>query len=109
LPRPSGVAVLVEVRADDILLSRDPVDGLSARNRIPGTIDRIVPRGPEAEAIVRTLGITWIVSLVAPAVAQLGLEPGAGVHLIVKARSCHVIETDGPPLPANPANRDLPA
>lgn len=91
LDRPAGSPVLVEVRADDILLARHAVAGLSARNQIPGIVERIVPRGPEAEAVVRTGGLTWIVSLVEPAVAQLGLEPGVGVHLIVKARSCHVI------------------
>jgi len=92
LDRPAGSPVLVEVRADDILLARHPVAGLSARNQIPGIVERVVPRGPEAEAVIRTGGITWIVSLVEPAVAQLELRPGASVHLIVKARSCHVID-----------------
>jgi molybdate transport system ATP-binding protein len=91
LDRPIGSPLLVEIRADDILLARHPVPGLSARNQIPGTVERIVPRGPEAEAVIRIGGLTWIVSLVAPAVAQLGLEPGVAVHMIVKARSCHVI------------------
>ncbi len=92
LDRPEGSALLVEIRADDILLARHPVSGLSARNQIPGIVERIVPRGPEAEAVIRTGGLAWIVSLVAPAVAQLGLEPGVAVHMIVKARSCHVID-----------------
>jgi molybdate transport system ATP-binding protein len=91
LDRPAGSPVLVEVRADDILLSRQPVSGLSARNQLPAIVERVVPRGPEAEAVIRTGGLTWIVSLVAPAVAQLGLEPGVAVHMIVKARSCRVI------------------
>ena len=90
LDRPTGIRVLVEIRADDILLARHPIIGLSARNQIPGTVERIVPHGPEAEAVVRTGELTWIVSLVAPAVEQLGLESGSDVHLIVKARSCHV-------------------
>jgi molybdate transport system ATP-binding protein len=92
LDRPAGSSVVVQVRADDILLSRHPVAGLSARNQIPGTVERIVPRGTEAEAVIRTVGIAWIVSLVAPAVAQLELRPGAEVHMIVKARSCHVMD-----------------
>jgi molybdate transport system ATP-binding protein len=92
--RPAGSPVLVEIRADDILLSRHPVSGLSARNQIPGTVERIVPRGPEAEAVIRIGGLACIVSLVAPAVAQLELEPGVEVHMIVKARSCHVIDVE---------------
>jgi molybdate transport system ATP-binding protein len=90
LDRPAGSRVLVEIRADDILLARSPIVGLSARNQIPGTVERIVPHGPEAEAIVRTGELRWIVSLVAPAVEQLDLRPGSDVRMIVKARSCHV-------------------
>ena len=73
---PRGSRVLVEIRADDILLARGR-RGLSARNQIPGTVERIVSHGPEAEAVVRTGGLAWIVSLVAPAVEQLRPEPGA--------------------------------
>jgi molybdate transport system ATP-binding protein len=91
LDRPAGSTVLVEVRADDILLARHSVAGLSARNQIPGVVERVVPRGPEAEALIRTGGLSWIVSLVTPAVAQLELKPGAAVQMIVKARSCHVV------------------
>ena len=91
LDRPHGTRVLVEIRADDILLGRQPIGGLSARNQVPGIVERIVPHGTDAEVVVRTGPLTWIVSLVAPTVEQLGLAPGTAVHLIVKARSCHVI------------------
>jgi molybdate transport system ATP-binding protein len=91
LDRPPGSPLLVEIRADDILLARHPVPGLSARNQIAGTVERIIPRGAEAEAVIRTGGLAWIVSLVASAVAQLALAPGTEVHMIVKARSCRVI------------------
>ncbi len=91
LDRAVGTQLLVEVRADDILLAREPIGGVSARNQLPGTIERVVAHGPEAEAVVRVAGLTWIVSLVAPAVDQLELKPGSAVHVIVKARSCHII------------------
>jgi molybdate transport system ATP-binding protein len=92
LDRPAGIRLFVEIRADDILLAREPLGGLSARNQIPCTVERIIPHGPEAEAVVRTQGLTWIVSLVAPAVEQLELRSGSTVHMIVKARSCQVID-----------------
>ena len=101
LHQPADSPLLVEVRADDILLARGPVSGISARNQIPGTVERIVSRGPEAEAVIRTGTLSWIVSLVEPAVAQLDLQPGADVQMIIKARSCHVIEDE-------PATRRLP-
>jgi molybdate transport system ATP-binding protein len=90
--RSTGSPVRVAVRADDVLLARGPIAGLSARNLIAGTVERVVPHGAEAEVLVRTGAVTWIASVVAAAVADLALHPGADVHLIVKARSCHVLD-----------------
>ena len=91
-----GTPVIVMVRAEDILLARGPISGLSAQNIIPGKVERVIAHGPDAEALIRTGGVTWIVSLVAPAVEQLALSPDQDVHMIIKARSCHVV----PRLPA---------
>jgi molybdate transport system ATP-binding protein len=87
---PSGTAVTVAVLAEEILLAKGPVAGLSARNVIAGSVETIVPHGTEAEVIVKTGGLAWIASVVAPAVAALDLKPGAEVHMIIKARSCQV-------------------
>jgi len=85
-----GTRVLLEVRADDIILARQAIAGLSARNQVSGSVERIVHHGPEAEALVRTGAVTWIVSLIAPAIDQLELTAGSEVQMIVKSRSCHV-------------------
>jgi molybdate transport system ATP-binding protein len=95
LQAPPGTLVVVEVRADDILLALAAIPGLSAQNLIEGTIERVVVHGSEAEVLVRTGDVTWIVSIVAPAVAQLGLTSGMFIHLIIKARSCHVRVNNG--------------
>ena len=87
---PIGTAVVVSVLAEEILLARGPVLGLSARNIIEGTVERIIPHGAEAEVLVRTGALIWMVSVVGPAVTALGLETGAEVRMIVKARSCHI-------------------
>jgi len=92
--RPAGTCVTVGVRADDILLARGAVQGLSARNVIPGTVTRVAASGPEAEVLVQTGSISWIVSVVTPAVDALGLDAAAEVHMIIKARSCHIVEED---------------
>ena len=70
--------MVVAVRAEEILLARGPVEGLSARNAIAGKVDRVVAHGREAEVLVRTGALTWAVSVVAPAVEALGLAPGRG-------------------------------
>jgi molybdate transport system ATP-binding protein len=86
-----GTAVTVGIRAEDVLLARGPIEGLSARNRIPGVVERVVGHGHEAEVLVRSGATLWIVSVVAPAVASLGLSAGVAVHMIIKARSCHLL------------------
>jgi molybdate transport system ATP-binding protein len=88
---PPGTRLSVSVLAEEILLARGAIAGLSARNLIPGTVEKVVVHGFEAEVLVRTGANVWISSLVAPAVAALGLEPGAAVYLVIKARSCHVL------------------
>jgi molybdate transport system ATP-binding protein len=88
---PEGTPATVTIRADDVLLARGPIVGLSARNVIAGRVARLVPHGGDVEVIARTGSVEWIVSVVAPAVSALGLVEGSEVHLIVKARSCHVL------------------
>jgi molybdate transport system ATP-binding protein len=88
----AGAMVSVSARADDILLARGAVEGLSARNRIAGIIERIIVHNGEAEVIVRAGETSWIVSVVTGAVTSLGLSEGVEVMMILKARSCHVEE-----------------
>jgi molybdate transport system ATP-binding protein len=89
-PANPGTALTVSVRADEILLARGTIEGLSARNLVAGTVERVVVHGLEAEVLVRTGGIVWIASVVVPALAALHLAPRGPVHMIIKARSCHV-------------------
>ncbi len=90
LDLPEGTAVVVSVLAEEVLLATGPVPNLSARNVIEGAVARVVPHDGDAEIVVLAGGLTWLASVVAPAVAALGLQPGANVALIIKARSCHV-------------------
>lgn len=92
--RPIGTELAVEIRGDEILLAKGPIEGLSARNVIPGTVDRIVAHGAEAEVLVHVGATSWIVSVVAAAVFALALAPGSDVRLIVKARSCLILDGD---------------
>jgi molybdate transport system ATP-binding protein len=96
-PLPVGGEITVGVRSDDILLARGPVAGLSARNVIAGVVARVVRHGDsaEAEVVVRTGDVSWIVSVVGSAVASLALEAGSDVLLIVKARSLRVLDPAG--------------
>jgi molybdate transport system ATP-binding protein len=85
----AGDRVVVSVLAEEVLLARGAVEGLSARNVIAGEVARVIPHGDEAEVLVSAGGQTWVCSVVETAVQALGLQPGATVYMIVKARSCH--------------------
>ena len=88
--RADGTSVVVDVLAEEILLARGPVEGLSARNVIPAEVVRVLAHGSDAEVFVKTGGSTWVVSVVGAAVEALNLTAGTTVHMILKARSCHV-------------------
>ena len=87
---PVGAAMVAEIRGDDVLLSLGPVAGVSARNLIEGVVEAVVPHGREAEIVVRTGELRWLVSTVGPASGRLALSPGQTVYMIIKARSCRV-------------------
>jgi len=89
--RHDGSRVVVSVRADDVMLARGEVSGLSARNILAGRVERLVSHGGDVEVVARTGEVAWVVSVVGSAVSALDLREGAEVHLIIKARGCHVL------------------
>jgi molybdate transport system ATP-binding protein len=83
-----GERVELGLRAEDILLAVEQVRGTSARNVPGGTITGIVPRGTALEVHVAT-PVIFRVLVTAEAVEELGLRPGLGVHLLIKAHAFH--------------------
>ena len=84
-------AVLFGLRADDILLSREPVEGVSARNRPRGRLLELVEDGTDVHARVElgAAGPELWVSLTPEATRELDLAPRVEVHLLIKTQSCH--------------------
>ena len=87
----AGASVIVEVGADEVMLSKGPIVGLSARNILPGRVVRVIGHGADAEVIVRVGGLDWMVGVVHAAVEALGLSEAVEVWIIVKARSCRIM------------------
>jgi molybdate transport system ATP-binding protein len=81
----------VAIRSDEVVLATGPISGISARNVIPGVVARVVGHGSDAEVVVQTGGVNWVVSVVASAVAAMDLNPGREVRMIIKSRSCLVL------------------
>ncbi len=91
---PAGALVTIRVGADDILLASGPLGLVSARNVVEGVVERVVRHGPEAEVLVRTGELVWVVGVISSAIEAVGLIAGAEVRMIVKARSCRIHRED---------------
>jgi molybdate transport system ATP-binding protein len=89
---PAGDLVRASIRAEDVVLERGPADGagVSARNRLPGSVVAIEPAGPLVRVTV-DVGFALVAAVTRPAVEELGLRAGVAVVAIVKAPAVHVI------------------
>ncbi len=90
LPAPAEVAVDTELclglRAQDILLAADAPGRISARNVVPATVRR-VEEADDGVLVRLDAGDELIAKLTASAAQELGLTPGAPVHLVIKAQA----------------------
>jgi molybdate transport system ATP-binding protein len=87
-----GSAVLVSLRPEDVLLvpAGHQLDGLSARNRLPGRIVSVEPLG----ALVRVgldVGFPLRALVTRQAFDELGAGPGQELVALVKAPAVHLI------------------
>ena len=84
-----GAAVMVAVRAEDILVASEPVHALSARNLFAARVLACERAG--ADVILRCAvapgSATWLVRVTPAAVAALAIERDAPVWLAVKSHS----------------------
>ena len=83
-----GTRAMVGIFAEDILLARQPPQGLSARNVVAGSVEAIDEREGVAMVQVATPEPLYV-KLTRRAAAQLEIDVQAQVHLIVKTHSIH--------------------
>jgi molybdate transport system ATP-binding protein len=81
--------VTVAIRAGDILVATTAPVGISARNIIEGSVDRMQRQGPTVVAHV-SAAVPFIVHLTPGSVVDLNLQPGSRVWLIIKTYSCRI-------------------
>ncbi|MEQ8966142.1 MAG: molybdenum ABC transporter ATP-binding protein [Azospirillaceae bacterium] len=80
-----GERLRLRIPAQEVLLSRDRPEGLSALNILPGTVEAIRPgEGPGALVSVRTPAGPILARVTRRSAETLGLEPGVACHAIVK-------------------------
>jgi molybdate transport system ATP-binding protein len=91
----SGVApgdrVTLALRADDIIVSREPVRRTSARNLLCGRAKSILRDGGRAE-LIAACGVDLRVRLTLQAVEALEITPGAELYLLFKANACRLLD-----------------
>ncbi|HCL27430.1 MAG TPA: molybdenum ABC transporter ATP-binding protein [Candidatus Latescibacteria bacterium] len=84
--RPVGTRLFVGVRADDIILARQPPEGLSVRNRLQGMITEIAAVGA-TRLVTIDVGHPLVVKVTPEAVADLALAPGLAAWCLIKTHS----------------------
>jgi molybdate transport system ATP-binding protein len=86
-----GSRLRVGVRAGDLMLATEQPHGLSARNVVPGKIQRLEQRDVTVSAMVDCGGTEFEVHITLAARDALGLGPGKAVWVVVKTYSCHLM------------------
>ncbi len=86
-----GSHLRVGVRAGDLLLATEEPRGLSARNVLPGKIQRLEQRDVTVSAMVDCGGTEFEVHITLAARDALQLGPGKAVWVVVKTHSCHLM------------------
>jgi len=74
-----------------------PPHGLSARNVIPATVQRLEQSGRALWVIVRAGDGEFVVELTQDAGRELGLRAGASVYIVAKSHSITVTRLQGEP------------
>ncbi|MFG2982955.1 molybdopterin-binding protein [Streptomyces sp. NPDC048258] len=81
----AGSPVTALVKATEVALATGPVEGLSIRNQIPGTVADIAAGPAMASVKVDVNGGGLTAAITADAVAALGLAAGSSVVALIKS------------------------
>ncbi|WP_327726085.1 TOBE domain-containing protein [Streptomyces europaeiscabiei] len=80
-----GSAVRALVKATEVALATGPVDGLSIRNQLPGTVTDVATGGAMASVKIAVDGGELTAAITKDAVTDLGLAAGSPVVALVKS------------------------
>jgi molybdate transport system ATP-binding protein len=85
---PVGLRLRVRILAHEVILSRARPEGLSAQNILPGIVTQVLPGEGPGVMVHVALGTEEVLARITRrAAADLALQPGDGVHVILKAMS----------------------
>ncbi|MES4903127.1 MULTISPECIES: TOBE domain-containing protein [unclassified Streptomyces] len=80
-----GAVVHTLIKATEVALATGPVEGLSIRNRLPGTVREVATGAAMATVRVSVEGAELTAAITKDAVADLGLAEGSAVTALFKS------------------------
>lgn len=86
-----GAEVLVALRPEDIMVSKEPLRGLSAQNIIETTLRRVVPEGRACFLTLLVDETELTVLVTNNAMHQLDVTPGDTVYAIIKSANVCIV------------------
>jgi molybdate transport system ATP-binding protein len=92
--RAVGSPLTLAIRAEDVLVSIEPIRGLSARNIYAARVTALERTGVDVTlrcSVGQERAANWLARLTPAAVDALRLEPGSDVWLAVKSHSIRVL------------------
>jgi len=89
-----GQTVLLGVRPEHVSLSLHTDNATSARNAFPGTVTKVIARGPYFK-IELDCGFFLSAFVTAQSLSELALQPGCPVVATFKATSVHLLRREG--------------
>ncbi|NBE50945.1 TOBE domain-containing protein [Streptomyces boluensis] len=81
----AGSAVRALVKSTEVSLATGAVDGLSIRNRLPGTVTEVASGGAMATVKIDVEGSALTAAITQDAVTELGLTAGTSVVALIKS------------------------
>ena len=86
-----GSTVRARIPADHVILAKGPVEGLSVRNQVAGTVLSLTPVGALIDVAI-DVGATLHAELTPDACRELALEPGKPVTALIKSAAVEAAE-----------------
>ncbi|RUA32015.1 MAG: Fe3+/spermidine/putrescine ABC transporter ATP-binding protein [Chloroflexi bacterium] len=83
--------VTVGIRASDIILSKEDLQGSSARNRLSGQVISVESR-PPGYAVTLDCGQPIRCHITGAALEEMGIQPGQRLWAVFKASSCFLVD-----------------
>ncbi|GHK00043.1 TOBE domain-containing protein [Streptomyces sp. NPDC003753] len=80
-----GASVYALVKSTEVALATAALEGVSIRNQLPGTVDRVTTGGAMASVKVTIVGGTITAAITKDGAEDLGLLPGSSVVALIKS------------------------